>query len=367
MRSEPAANFQQNMIAPSRAHGLIEDLEAIQVRQKQSVRSPGVPPRSHKRVLQPVKKQPAIGQPRERIVKQIVLELLFRPLALGNIAIHNYQLRDFTFGVVDCARHGFQHPPTAVFVLDPVLQPFSYSSLPRFSCRFEHLEAIVGMDLLEGGSLAQLCCGVTQDPLVGGTVVQPPSIHVHESNHVRGVLGDDLEKLFILLGFPMDLVNPELLVDHQNGQRAQRNPPYFDFTMHSEAGSYHGFFWFYFINEHVLRFLNLRYPRDYNTVPRLYFWLFHLLWLFPWSLYFPAALKLNYRKSDRASQARLMALCWGGFVLAFFTFSTTQEYYSMPAYPAMALLRGWAMASAGPLVKYGTRAIAAPSSNAMAG
>ena len=47
-----------------------------------------------------------------------------------------------------------------------------------------------------------------------------------------------------------------------------RNPPYFDFTMHSEAGSYRGFFWFYFFNEHILRFLNLRYPRDYNTVPR---------------------------------------------------------------------------------------------------
>src|SRR5439155_15685897 len=77
-----------------------------------------------------------------------------------------------------------------------------------------------------------------------------------------------------------------------------RNPPYFDFTMHSEAGSYHGFFWFYFMNEHVLRFLNLRYPRDYNTVPRVYFWLFHLLWLFPWSLYFPAAFKLSYRGAD---------------------------------------------------------------------
>ncbi len=47
-----------------------------------------------------------------------------------------------------------------------------------------------------------------------------------------------------------------------------RNPPYFDFTMHSESGSYHGFFWFYFFNEHILRFLNRRYPRDYNTVPR---------------------------------------------------------------------------------------------------
>jgi 4-amino-4-deoxy-L-arabinose transferase-like glycosyltransferase len=137
-----------------------------------------------------------------------------------------------------------------------------------------------------------------------------------------------------------------------------RNPPYFDFTMHSERGSYHGFFWFYFINEHVLRFLNLRYPRDYNTVPRLYFWLFHLLWLFPFSLYFPAALKLGYRPVDRASQARLMALCWAGFVLAFFTFSTTQEYYSMPAYPALALLLGSAIAAGGPLLKYGTRAIA---------
>ena len=124
-----------------------------------------------------------------------------------------------------------------------------------------------------------------------------------------------------------------------------RNPPYFDFTMHSESGSYHGFFWFYFINEHLLRFLNLRYPRDYNTVPRLYFWLFHLLWLFPWSVYFPAVFRLKFRGADRASRVRLLALCWCGFVLVFFTFSTTQEYYSMPCYPALALLLGSAIAS----------------------
>ena len=65
--------------------------------------------------------------------------------------------------------------------------------------------------------------------------------------------------------------------------------------MHSVPGEYHGFLWFYFMNEQVLRFLNLRYPRDYNTVPRLYFWLFHLLWLFPWSVYFPAVAKLSFR------------------------------------------------------------------------
>jgi len=121
------------------------------------------------------------------------------------------------------------------------------------------------------------------------------------------------------------------------------NPPYFDFTMHSESGSYHGFFWFYFINEHLLRFLNKRYPRDYNTVPRALFWLFHLLWLFPWSVYFGSLLKLRFRDADRASAVRLLALCWAGFVLCFFTFSTTQEYYSMPAYPAFALLLAAAM------------------------
>jgi 4-amino-4-deoxy-L-arabinose transferase-like glycosyltransferase len=140
-----------------------------------------------------------------------------------------------------------------------------------------------------------------------------------------------------------------------------RNPPYFDFTMHSERGSYRGFFWFYFINEHVLRFLNRRYPRDYNTVPRLWFWLFHLLWLFPWSVYLAAIPRLQFRKPDRAARTRLLALCWAGFILVFFTFSTTQEYYSMPCYPALALLLGSAMAGTGSerLLRIATRVAAA--------
>ena len=138
-----------------------------------------------------------------------------------------------------------------------------------------------------------------------------------------------------------------------------RNPPYFDLTMHSGPGEYHGFLWFFFINEQVLRFLNLRYPRDYNTVPRLYFWLFHLLWLFPWSVYFPSIARLSFKPVDRAGQARLLALCWVGFVLIFFTFSTTQEYYSMPCYPALALLLGSAMAAGGAGIRWGTRVLAA--------
>ena len=126
-----------------------------------------------------------------------------------------------------------------------------------------------------------------------------------------------------------------------------RNPPYFYFSLHSGPGQYHGFFWFYFINEHLLRFLNLRYPRDYNTVPQFYFWLFHLIWLFPWSAYFPALLQLGYKPVDRGGRTRLAAVCWTGFLLTFFSFSSTQEYYSMPCYPALALLLGAAMTKTG--------------------
>jgi 4-amino-4-deoxy-L-arabinose transferase-like glycosyltransferase len=123
------------------------------------------------------------------------------------------------------------------------------------------------------------------------------------------------------------------------------NPPYFAWTLKSQPGHYHGFLWFYFINEQLLRFLDLRYPHDYNTVPRLWFWLFHLIWLFPWSVYIPGIAGLSFKPVNRAGRSRLLAGLWIGFILIFFTFSTTQEYYSMPCYPAIALLIGTAMAT----------------------
>ena len=103
---------------------------------------------------------------------------------------------------------------------------------------------------------------------------------------------------------------PALVAAHRSGHRRAlaragdaAQSAHFAFSLHSGPGEYRGFFWFYFINEHLLRFLNLRYPRDYNTVPRLWFWLLNLVWLFPWSAYLPAAVKLPYSRSDaRASR-----------------------------------------------------------------
>lgn len=107
------------------------------------------------------------------------------------------------------------------------------------------------------------------------------------------------------------------------------------------------FFWFYFVNEHFLRFLGERYPKDYNKVPAALYWSLHLVWLFPWSLYLPAVirrLRQDFRlgsQLDFAAQTRLLCWLWAGLVLIFFAISTSQEYYTMPAYfPILLLLAG---------------------------
>jgi 4-amino-4-deoxy-L-arabinose transferase-like glycosyltransferase len=61
----------------------------------------------------------------------------------------------------------------------------------------------------------------------------------------------------------------------------------------------HGFFWFYFVNEHFLRFLGKRFPKDYNKLPGYLFWSLHIVWLFPWSLFCGALLVQAYRAFKR--------------------------------------------------------------------
>ena len=134
------------------------------------------------------------------------------------------------------------------------------------------------------------------------------------------------------------------------------NPPYFDWSFQSAPDEYRGFFWRYFVNEHVLRYLGLRYPKDYSTVPPAMYWLGHLLWLFPWSAALPAAVAFAGR-DPRGARVRRLALCWAGFVLVFFALSTSQEYYTMCAYPAFALLVGQAIAGGGAWVRGGARAV----------
>ena len=112
-------------------------------------------------------------------------------------------------------------------------------------------------------------------------------------------------------------------------------------------GNVHGWFWFYFVNEHLLRYLNLRVPRDYDTVPLLLFWALLFIWLMPWSAFAFKALSrvpwmaaLRRRPLDPQQRMLLLLALWATAVMLFFSFSTRQEYYVLPALPALALLIG---------------------------
>jgi hypothetical protein len=134
-----------------------------------------------------------------------------------------------------------------------------------------------------------------------------------------------------------------------------------------------GWAWFYLYNEHVARFLGHRIPHDYGQVPVPLFWLLLLLWLLPWVAFLPGALIDAVRElrvdtsasrrfdsdlfsgldtltlleaTDRRREAALSLLLWPGIILGFFTLSSRQEYYHLPALPALALLVGGLLAAA---------------------
>ncbi|HEV2577381.1 MAG TPA: glycosyltransferase family 39 protein [Acidobacteriaceae bacterium] len=134
--------------------------------------------------------------------------------------------------------------------------------------------------------------------------------------------------------------------------------------------SHAGWTWFYLYNEHIARFLGTRVPRDYNKLPAALYWLLHIVWLFPWSLFAPAAIAVAWRERGSPSarwlgleRHRLRESRWHSFprrsfaartillltifsaiILAFFSLSTNQEYYTFPVYLPLLLLTAAALA-----------------------
>lgn len=112
-------------------------------------------------------------------------------------------------------------------------------------------------------------------------------------------------------------------------------------------GNVKGFLWFYFINEQLNRYLGKRVPAGYDTVPLLIFWALTLLWVAPWLAFLPQSIKaIPWRsrelkdKLSARQHASLLFAIWAVVIVGFFTFSTRQEYYTIPAIPALALLIG---------------------------
>ena len=150
-----------------------------------------------------------------------------------------------------------------------------------------------------------------------------------------------------------------------------------------------GWAWFYLYNEHFARFLGKRIPHDYGLTPVWLFWVYLVIWIMPWATFLPSALihhlrtlrsslappwnrvphlrrgfiaaKVGIRaprepfsstkhdtpdeeydppRSTREHEAALSLLLWTVIVVGFFSLSSRQEYYSLPALPALALMAG---------------------------
>jgi 4-amino-4-deoxy-L-arabinose transferase-like glycosyltransferase len=145
----------------------------------------------------------------------------------------------------------------------------------------------------------------------------------------------------------------------------QGNPIGFFHPAMPTDGNVHGWFWFYFVNEHLLRYLNLRIPRDYDTVPLLLFWGLLFVWLMPWVAFvFKALGRVPWRAAARRDaltkeqQALTLLAGWALVPLVFFSFSTRQEYYVLPALPALALLIGSWLARDEEMSPYSDEALA---------
>ena len=109
-------------------------------------------------------------------------------------------------------------------------------------------------------------------------------------------------------------------------------------------GNVHGWAWFYFLNEQLYRYLNLRVPHDYDTAPLWLFLGLIAVWLMPWSAFLPSALAQAWprwralRTLGPEEKTNLLLLLWAALPLLFFTFSTRQEYYVLPSLPPLILL-----------------------------
>jgi len=96
---------------------------------------------------------------------------------------------------------------------------------------------------------------------------------------------------------------------------------------------------------------NLRIPRDYDTSPLWLFWGLCFVWIMPWSAFIFKAVahavplrwekwRDHFRRHDLPLRRRglLFLVVWSAFVLLFFSLSTRQEYYVLPALPGLAIL-----------------------------
>lgn len=96
--------------------------------------------------------------------------------------------------------------------------------------------------------------------------------------------------------------------------------------------------WFYFVNEHWMRFLDKRIPKDYYTGPFYYYIPRVLGYMVPWTFMVPFFIK---KQSALNNSLKRFLRCWFFSFLLFFSFSRAKaNYYMVVGIPPLSLWLG---------------------------
>lgn len=104
------------------------------------------------------------------------------------------------------------------------------------------------------------------------------------------------------------------------------------------------FLWFYFVNEHILRFIGHRVPHDYYSGPPYFYVSRLVVYLFPWTLFlllfiWPRSSVDIHESQTIDRRLKIFLWIWFAVFMLFFTISEAKaNYYIVTAFPPVLML-----------------------------
>src|SRR5580698_827249 len=94
-----------------------------------------------------------------------------------------------------------------------IFQSFPNARAARLRSGILDAFTIIGVNLLEARGGLQFRGRITQNFLIGNAVENPPPFHIHDCDHVGGVLAYKVKQLFPIDQLTADSVNQKVLID----------------------------------------------------------------------------------------------------------------------------------------------------------
>src|SRR5689334_20552828 len=131
-------------------------------------------------------------------MESLVRQPLLGTFPLGDVAVHNDESNRLALRAPNGAGGRLKKTPGTVFVSDAVFELLSPAGAAGLGRSLLHPRAIIGMNLVHRRSRCQFFQTISQDLLIGRTVIEALSAAVYHRDHVRGIFRDELKDLFAL-------------------------------------------------------------------------------------------------------------------------------------------------------------------------